>query len=258
MFRGKVHTVIGLTVYHTECLMLSVPALSRLSHDFMLIICNTNPAHTVTVRDIRKLGYGGRVHIINSDTETDLIRARLDILDAVPKIAPNAQWITFVNDTDVLSHLHVPDVLPNNFAVIQSAVLVDDNILDVLRVMNSVDWRALDDKNLRVMQPYMGLSGTLVRMVAAHQMGLVLHRVYDGVSTVCGDMYNIMVADAVMLAVLNHVVRSADSTAVPIYMDTVNLMRINLRGARAISADKIARATTECLAVVNASMASDN
>ena len=255
MFTGKIRTIIGLTTFHSEYLSLSIPCISRLPHDFLLIIHNANPAHTVTIRDVRKMGYRGRLRIINSAKDTDLMSARLDILNSAHKIAPNAQWIVFINDMDMLLDLRIPDVLPNNFAVIQNAAYVHDNLLDVLRLMRSVDLHTLDGIDAQIARPHVGLGGTLVRIDSMYKMADVLHRVQDTISKACADA---VTADAIMWAVLNHIIRADGAANAPIYMDSINVVRITPRGHGRDISDKTSRLVADCLAVIDASMMPEN
>ncbi len=255
MFTGKVRAIIGMTTFNSECLSLSVPPISRLPQDFLLIIYNTNPSHSITVRDIRKLGYRGRLRIVNSTQDIDLMSARLGVLDVAHRFAPNAQWIVFINDTDMLLDLRIPDVSSNNFAVIQNAAYVNDNLLDVLRLMRSVDLHTLDGVDAEFFRPHIGMAGTMVRMFSAHKMAEILRRVHETISKACVDAASV---DAVMWAVLNSIMRGDDIINTPIYMDSVNLVRITPRGRGRDISEKTTRLVADCLAIVDAVMTSEN
>ena len=185
MFRGKANTVIGLTVCHGEYLGVSVPAVAKLSGDYLLVVNNTNPDQIITTRAIRKIGYRGRLHIINSTACSGVLSARMAIMDAARNIMPNAEWIVFINDCDILVDCRAPHVLENNFAIIQNAVSTRGQLLNVLRLMGTGDWRTLPDGDVQLLRPHVGMSGTLVRFDAACQMCSVLRRIYDIISASC-------------------------------------------------------------------------
>lgn len=253
MFRGKANTVIGLTVCHGEYLGVSVPAVAKLSGDYLLVVNNTNPDQTITTRAIRKMGYRGRLHIINSTACSGVLSARMAIMDAARNIMPNAEWIVFINDCDILVDCRAPHVLENNFAIIQNAVSTRGQLLNVLRLMGTGDWRTLPDGDVQLLRPHVGMSGTLVRFDAACQMCSVLRRIYDIISASCDCVGDIPAADAVMWAALNHIMHHTDTAATPIYMDGVNYIHIDVDGASAHRApvSQLARLTDECIAVIN-------
>ena len=66
MFKRKTQILVGLTTFYNEYLHVSVPALARLGRRFTLIIHNDNPDTRVSRRQIRRLGYRGKLHIINT------------------------------------------------------------------------------------------------------------------------------------------------------------------------------------------------
>ncbi|MBQ2017732.1 MAG: hypothetical protein II208_04385, partial [Alphaproteobacteria bacterium] len=116
MFACKTRVIVGLTTYYNENLMISLSGLSRLGKRAILIIHNDNPETKVTKRDVRRMGFGGDVHIINSAHNVGLLRSRLAIIDFISEHKISAEWFVFVNDDDVLLNLDLPKVEKKHFA----------------------------------------------------------------------------------------------------------------------------------------------
>ena len=120
MFRKKNNVIIGLACFNREMLKISIPAIARIKSRFTLIIHNDNPATTIGPRDIRALGYDGPLHIINAAKNIGLRAARLRILDAATNGFPDAQWIIYVDEDDVLLSADMPVVAPNNLQLFKT------------------------------------------------------------------------------------------------------------------------------------------
>ena len=124
MARTGKNLVIGLTTFNHEFLRISVAGLACAPKSIILVIYNDNPCRKLTRREIRRLGFRGRVHIINSDENLGAICARVAILDYMRENKISAPWIMFANDDDIVLDTFVPSVDANTYAVLGSAVSV--------------------------------------------------------------------------------------------------------------------------------------
>ena len=137
MIRKKANLVIGLTTFNNEMLRISVPALGKFAQKFTLVIHNDNPVTTVSRRQIRRMGYCGDLHIINSTQNVGLMRSRMAIVQEIRNIGINPDWFVFCDDDDILVNIDMPDVSNENFAVIQNAIAIRHRMGDMLRAMDS-------------------------------------------------------------------------------------------------------------------------
>lgn len=231
MFVAKNNLVVGLTTYHNENLAISVPALGHLHKKICLIIYNDNPNTKLCKRDIRKLGYRGKLHIINSPKNVGQLQARLNILEYAHKKYSKHKWFTFVDDDDVLLNANIPNVSTRHFAVIQNMVVIKNRLVDVLRIMKKPTDFTLDNENIYIVRPHVGMSGTLVRMSAALQMLQTLNKIQAEISDIDASLDFRPPVDLMMWSAMNIISRQTDATITPIYMDTINYLATDLDSA---------------------------
>ena len=255
MFSKNINLVIGLTTFNNDMLRLSVPALGRLRGKFCLVVYNDNPTTTVSRRDIRRLGYRGRLRVINSPENIGVLRARMAIMDYVNKKRINPQWILFINDNDILINADIPSVGPDVFAVMQNAVSLRRRVGDLLSAVTNPENCTPDGENTVLMRPHTGICGVLVRCNVFADMCNVLRPHVDALQKIDDELDFLPPFDAIMWSMVNTFTRSKNPSASPIYMDTVNYIMCNLdrattkygraviRGnaARSAYADAIAR-----------------
>ena len=113
--------VIALCATDATMLNITVPPLGRLREKFMLVIHNPNPDVPISRRDIRRMGYRGRLKIINSKTHASLCQARRDMVAAT---GPRDAWIIFVDAGDVLTDIDTTPARADNFAIIKNTLYV--------------------------------------------------------------------------------------------------------------------------------------
>ena len=231
MLGKKSNLVVGLTTFNNEMLRISVPALGRLRRHFILIIHNDNPATTITKRQIRALGYHGDLHIINSTENMGTIAARFNIVSVATRNAPSAKWITFVDDDDILMDIDTPNVSSDNFAVVQNMVVVRHSVRDLLRVMANPNDYLIDDENVVLVRPHIGLVGTLVRMETMVGLINTLNEYMGKISEIDASIDYRPPYDAIIWTMLGEYAKSVNPNAVPIYMDRVGYIAIKLDSA---------------------------
>lgn len=232
MFQKKSRIIVGLTTYYNDYLELSIPALARLKQNFTLIVHASNPDEKVTKKQIRALGYTGPLYIINSQQSVDTLNARLAILDMVRARNMGASWFMFVDDDDILANLDVPDVSPETFAIIQNMVVLRTRLIDVLRVAKDSTRYTIDNENVFLVRPHVGMAGTLVRMDAALRMADVIRDAAPGISEIIERLSFRAPIDAMMWSALNIVSHFDNPDARPIYMDCVNYIATDIDTAQ--------------------------
>ncbi len=222
MFRKSADIIIGLTTRYNEYLGMSIPALARIKRKIILIIHNDNPETKISKRQIRKLGYRGKLHIINSDSNVGKLRSRLAILDFVAQKKLKAKWFIFTNDDDVLLDIKIPRVSNDIFAVIQNIVVVKQQLNNVLRIMKSPTDYVIDNENVCMLRPSIGMKGTAVRLALALDMGRVLNdNIADFLNT--NEPLGVGVpVDMLMWSALNIIAHEKNPNTMPIYMDSVS------------------------------------
>ncbi|MDE5615715.1 MAG: glycosyltransferase [Alphaproteobacteria bacterium] len=254
MLRKKNLVVVGLTTFNTEMLKISVSAIARIKSNFTLIIHNDNPNQTVTVRTIRKIGYRGRLHIINSTQNIGLRAARLRILDAAGKYAPSAEWIIYIDDDDILLSADIPSVGTNNFAVIQNSLVVRRRVSDLITATCQPQSLCPDGDNIVLMRPYLGLGATAVRIDIMRAAANILHAAGARLDEIDASLEYRPPVDIMMWNALNSYARHTDPNAAPIYMDSVNCIRNGIDSA-AIKYGRPLTAPRNSAAAVNRALA---
>lgn len=228
MFTNKSRVIVGLTTYYIENLMISLSGLARLAKRAVLVIYNDNPETPLSKRDVRRMGYEGEVYIINSEHNVGLLRARMEIIDFVKKHKISSDWFVFANDDDVLLNVDVPNIGQNHFAIIQNMAVVRSRLIDVLRIMHNPDNYTIDDENIYLVRPHIGMIGTLVRMEYIIKLADVLRNAAVAISDVDESLGFRPPVDAMMWSALNIVARSDNENVTPIYMDTVNYIAMDI------------------------------
>jgi len=224
----KARLIVGLTTYNNENLGISVPGLARLKKRFTLIICNDNPNTHVSRRDVRRMGYRGKLHIINNTNNMGLRRARLAILDYVRKHFTKSDWIIFVDDDDVLLNLDTPKISEKHFAVIQNMAVIRTRLVDVLRVMKKPTDFVIDNENIYLVRPHVGLAGALVKGSAMLRMGDVLNSAQSDLDNIDESLSFRAPVDMMMWSALNIISRHDNANISPIYMDKTNYLAIDI------------------------------
>lgn len=263
MLRRKNLVVVGLTTFNTEMLTISVAALAHIKSRFTLIIHNDNPGRIVSSRDIRNLGYTGQLHIINSHENVGLRMARLRIFDAAATVAPDAKWVIYMCDDDILLSVDIPTVGDNIFAIVQNSLIVRRRVSDLIIAAANPTRIAPDGDNVILQRPHIGLGGTAVRIDLMRGAANILNCVQMALDEIDDSVGARPPVDIMMWDALNAYARHVNPEFVPIYMDSVNYIRngidagatkygrppINVRAASKLMAwydAVIGRAMAEC------------
>lgn len=228
MFGMKANCIVGITTYYNEYLGLSIPGLGQFNKKIILIIHNDNPDTIVTAKDIRNMGYNGALHIINSKQNLGMRDARLNILDFVKNKKLNAPWFVFLDDDDMLIDLDTPELDNSVWAIVQNTAVIKTRLIDVLRVFKDVKKLSVDGKNIKLIQPNVGLAGTMVRTDIMQKLADVLNQYHDEIADIDSSVNFRPPTDAMMWSALNIIARHSDKYTTPIYMDKINYVAINI------------------------------
>lgn len=254
MARSDNHLVVGLTTFNHEFLGLSIPGLVRAGKNTTLIIYNDNPCRTLTHRDIRKFGFRGRVHIINTDENIGVIRARIAIMDYIRENKITAPWIMFANDDDIILNTCVPNIDKNTFAVMGNAVMIGGRLLDVLRVMASPTDYTIDGTDTKFFAPYISMAGTFIRMDIMSEFGGFLSTVLADITDIISDMPFNVPSDLIMWNMLVEYMRISHSDMSPIYMNQTNYLMTKLNNTRYPAASQRDGIVSRAVGVVSAAL----
>lgn len=232
MFRRKSRVIVGLTTYYNENLIISMSGLARLGKNITLIIHNDNPDIKLSRRRIRHMGFQGRLHIINSDYNKGTLDSRLEIIKYAKEHKICADWFLFADDDDIVLNLNIPRIEGNHFAIIQNMAVVRTRLVDVLRVINNPDNFTIDNENVYLVRPHIGLAGTLVRMENIWQLGDILGRIRQEISDIDESLDFRPPVDMMMWSAVNIIARHYNEKTTPIYMDELNYLAIDIDTAQ--------------------------
>ncbi len=254
MARTENNIVIGLTTFSHEFLNISVAGLSRLGKNITLVIYNDNPCRKLTHRDIRKFGFRGRTHIINTDENIGGLRARIAILEYVRENKIAASWVMFANDDDIVLNAVAPIVDANTYAVIGNAVSVGGRLLDVLRVMINPNDYTVDGSDTKLFAPHISMAGTFVRMDVLSEFGDFLSSVILDVIGIVSDVPYVAPTDLIMWHMLTEYMRVSHPDMLPIYMNQTNYLMTKLNNTRYPTASQRDRIISRATALVVAAL----
>ena len=231
MMRQNSRIIIGLTTFNHEFLQISVAGLARISKKVSLIIYNDNPCRTLKHHDVRKLGFRGRLHIINTCENVGVFRARVAILEYIHKNKISASWFMFANDDDIVLNSVVPSVDKNVFAFMGNAVVIRSRVLDVLRVMNNPDDYTIDGVDTQLYAPYVAMAGTLIRLNNILEFGDFLTTVMPDLLEIISDNPFLVPSDSIMWQMFVEYMRTMHPELSPIYMNQTNYLMTKLNNS---------------------------
>ncbi len=228
MLHSKNNIIVGLTTFHNEMMAIAVPALARLGKNFTLVVHNDNPTTTVKNSDIRKLGYRGKLIVINSAENVGTMRARMAIVNAVAKFRKKPEWIIFNDDDDILTNLDIPKTSPDIFAVVQNMIILRRRVSDLLRVMRDASDFICDGDNVVLDKPHIGFAGTLMKFDVVRDFCAALAGALPELDAIDADTDYRFPVDLVMWAMLGTFVQEKLPNMVPVYMDRANYIATNI------------------------------
>lgn len=222
MFRKKAHLIIAMTTCDMDVLKISVPPLARVAHRTHLVIHNDNPEQKLGIKDIRHLGWRGKITIINSEQNLGELESKIQLINHIKNIPSN--WVMLVDDDDVVINTDIPNVSATTFAIIQNATTLRDNLVDVLRINPS--WST--GTKYGTTGPHFDIRGTLVR----HN---ILTEFCDFITPLIPQMQKLahtvkyrIPTGAILWNGLNTFMHNAHPEMSPIYMGRTNYVVLRL------------------------------
>ena len=231
MARPNKSIVIGLTTFSHEFLRISVAGLARMSKNVILVIYNDNPCKQLKYRDIRKLGFRGHLHIINTEENIGTIRARVAILDYVRNNKITAPWFMFANDDDIVLNTDALNIENNIFAIMGNSVVIRSRVLDILRIMNNPDDYTIDGIDTQLYAPHIAMSGTFLCMKYILEFGEFLSDVMPGVLEITTNVPFVLPNDVIMWNMFVEYMRASHPDMSPIYMNQTNYLMTKLNNS---------------------------
>lgn len=228
MLPKKNYIIVGLTTFDTEFLRISVPAVAKLKQKIYMVVHNDNPNTKITTYQIRRLGYRGPLHIINASKNFGPLEAKLNILFAIKDLQINSDWMVFVDDDDIITNVDIPNVQDHNFAIMQNMAIIKKRILDLFKIMDNNKNYIVDDDNIVIERPHIGIAGTLVRTNIMIKMGELIDRIIDKIHEIDDSLGYRAPDDGMMWAYLNMYTKHLNMLSAPIYMDRVNYIATSL------------------------------
>ena len=222
MLNKKNYIIIGLTTFDTEFLRISVPAVSKLKKKVYLVIHNDNPDTKLTAYQIRKLGYHGPLHIINTSKNFGPLESRVNILFAIKDLKITSDWMVFIDDDDIITNVDIPSVQSNNFAVMQNMAIIKRRLLDLFKIMDNSKNYSIDDDNIIIERPHIGIAGTLVRTDIMINLAKIIDKLIDKIHEIDDSLGYRAPDDSMLWAYLNMYTKHLNPASAPIYMDRVN------------------------------------
>lgn len=240
MLFTKKHLVVAITTSNSDMLRISVPWLRRFFTKVVLVIHNNNPEKTVKRSFVRKLGWRGKLHVINAETAIDELGATVAIIDFVEKQCPNTRWMTFVGDGDVLLSADIPAVSENAFAFVQNATTISGNVSEFLKINKK--WVSCTDCG--VTGPHFDLNGTWIRFEYMRKFRDFLIPLLPQASKITKKIKHNISISPILWQGLNTFVHDTCSGISALYMNKTNYVAVRLGAdydnAAAVAANKTA------------------
>ena len=216
--------VIAITTYDIDALRVSLPPIRRCARDATLIIHNDNPNIELSRQFVRKIGWRGTLHIINSNVNLGEFESRIAVLEYIEREKIPCGWVMFVDDDDALIDATVPAVSELTFAIIQNATTIYESITDIFKI--TPKW--VNGSEYGNTGAHFDIAGTLMRRGAAVEFGRFMRSVLPDVAKIAhGFKYRLPVG-AIMWVGLNTFMRVAHPEMSAIYMDRTNYVSIKL------------------------------
>lgn len=214
-----------LTTFNHEMLTISIPAISKLNNDFLLVVYNDNPNQKLSKQFIKGLGYKGGLIIINSDVNHGALQAKLCAVEELKKLRKIPAWTVFVDDDDMLISVDLPAVADNNFAIIQNSLVVRNSLSALLRLTKRPTEFVADNENLILDKPSINFTGTFIKTDLLFGMANIAFTVIEDLQAIENSLDYRVPAEPILWSWLNLYVKAYDTDGMPIYMDKVNYIR---------------------------------
>lgn len=254
MARSKDNLIVGLTTFNHEFLKISVSGLGRVGKNVTLIIYNDNPCRKLTHRALRRMGFHGRVHVINGNENLGQFGARMSIIEYVQKNNLDSPWFMFANDDDIVLNTSVPNIDENNYAVMGNAVVIAKRVLDVLRVMDNPNDYTIDGADTHLIAPHIAMSGTFIRMAYLREFVEFMSKITSQISDIILELPFAVPVDLFMWHMFVEYMRVTHPQMSPIYMNQTNYLMTKLNNTRHPTPDQCNGIVGRTVSIVSAAL----
>ncbi|MCR4918122.1 MAG: hypothetical protein K5912_04250 [Alphaproteobacteria bacterium] len=222
MFSKKIHRLIVITTFDPVALQVSVPSLSKLGRKFDLLIYNDNPEVQIKKRQIRKLGWHGGLRIVNGNENLGEFNAKLEAIKLA--VVGDFDWITFLDDDDMMISVDLPSVGPEVFAVLQNATTLESSHTDLLKINKT--W--IEGTETGITGPHFDIRGTWIRPNVLREFLEFIPTQMSQLQQIARNLKYRLPVGAVFWLGINAVARMHIPQAKPIYMNKTNYISIRL------------------------------
>ncbi len=226
MFTKKKHLLIAITTFDHDALRVSVPMLGCIKQKFSVLIYNDNPDIQLEKKHIRKLGWRGPLTIINGDKNLGELGARLEIIKICSE--QSFDWITFMDDDDMIISVDVPNVDDNVFAILQDAHIINTSHVEVLKIMSTHAVPTDTDKT----GPNFDIRGTWIRPKYLKEFIMFFEPLSQQFNQIAKGIKTRFPTGAVLWHGINIAVKANHPDVHPMYMNQTNYISIRLGNAK--------------------------
>jgi len=224
MFTKKPTVIIAITTYNIDALRISVPSIRRCARGATLIIHNDNPNIELTRKFVKRLGWHGKVHIIQSKINTGEFESRIAILEYIIEKKIISDWIVFVDDDDALIDATVPPVSESTFAIIQNATTISENITDIFKI--TPQW--VNGSDCGTTGAHFDITGTLIKYDTAKKFVTFMRSMLPAILQMSRHFKYRVPAGAIMWIGLKTLMQITEPKMSVIYMNKTNYVSIKI------------------------------
>ena len=224
MFNKKSNIVVAITTSDFDALRISVPPLRALRRRFTLVIHNDNPNQKLTPHMVRKLGWRGRMHIINSEKNLGELESKLNLVEFIRDKKIPCDWIMIANDTDVVIDVEIPNVDNNTFAIVHNAVTIFESVADIFKI--SPKW--VNGAPIGKTGPHFDIVGTMIRADILFEFSEFIRQMLPDIYKMLSQTKSHVPASTLLWAGLNTFMHGRHPEMSPIYMNTTNYVAIKI------------------------------
>ncbi len=254
MMRHKYDLIVCLTTFHHEFLKLSVSGLRGINKKTLLIIHNDNPCKKLTKKHVRKLGYHGKLIIINNPDNLGLLQTRIAAIEHIKTHKISSKWIMFANDDDIILNTKVIDIADSTFAIMGNSVVISSNLLDILRLMENAQDYTIDNADNFLKAPNIGMAGTFIKFDIMLDYAEFLKHITEKLQETISNTHFVPPIDLIMWHILVEYMRVNYPAMSPIYMNQTNYLMTKLNGTLHATDSQIQAMLERVMSIVDAAL----
>ena len=224
MFNKKSNIVVAITTFDLDALRVSVPALRAFRRRISLVIQNDHPNQKLTRHMVRKLGYRGRICIINSEKNLGELESKLNLVKFIYDKKIPCDWIMIANDTDAVIDVGVPSVDKNTFAIVHNAVTIYESVADIFKISS----RWVNGAPIGKTGPHFDITGTMIRANILFEFSEFIYQMLPDIYKMLSQTKSHVPISTLLWAGLNTFMRVRHPEMSPIYMNSTNYVAVKI------------------------------